>query len=319
MRQAQTLARLAGCSDGKPHPLHQLRSLFHHGSVVGSLLAPRQIGGILEARPDVTAKDHRLGRHRPGVAADPETLPHGAFWEVVAAVDHRLRRGVDAVFGAHDDGEDAGTVERAFRHQVVREHQVAGVEAFDLRLDVAVADHVTHAGDHLLGVDRHRAEDLHGADVERAHLRAQAFDVLEAALRREHHGAWAGHGRIVVALDPVAAGARGEVEDQRVVLLTDAADDLRIVVEVGRRRTVRLAHVDMDDGGACFARLHGSVGDFRIRPREIRMVRDGRRSRDGTGDDDVVAHDALRRVTASMASQDSNAPVTASGRSIGDM
>ncbi len=86
---------------------------------------------------------------------------------------------------------------------------------------------------------------------------------------------------------PAGDAARGEAEDE-IRLFPDPVDDAAEEVDVlAAEPRLGVAHVDMDDRGACLPGLDGRLGDFIRRDRDVGGdVPHHAASGDGCGDDD---------------------------------
>ena len=96
----------------------------------------------------------------------------------------------------------------------------------------------------------------------------------------------------VVADDDVAAHAAGQVDDDIDLAFTDALDYFAVVLRLHAEPAgLRLAHVNVNDGCACFGRFDRRRGDLLRRHRAMRALGHlGVIAGHGTADDDVVVH-----------------------------
>src|SRR5262249_57723688 len=86
-------------------------------------------------------------------------------------------------------------------------------------------------------------------------------------------GEGSGVGRLVVGGDEAPAGARRQVDDQVGIAAANTLDHLAIVFELhAGPPAVRLAHVDVADGGACLCCTDAGVRDLLGRDRERRVL-----------------------------------------------
>ena len=124
----------------------------------------------------------------------------------------------------------------------------------------------------LVFVGRREDAEIHRAHVERAHL----------GLGLERCG------KPLLELHVEAAAGR-DVDD-RVGRLLDARQELHEDGRVGRRNAgLRIARVQMDDGGAGFGGIDALLGDLVRRDRQrLRHGRGVDRAGDGDADDDLV-------------------------------
>ena len=74
--------------------------------------------------------------------------------------------------------------------------------------------------------------------------------------------------RVVLARHETAARAGREVDDQVGILVADALDHLAIMRKLHARPPVRMADMDMGDGGADLGRLQRRIGDLLRRARQ---------------------------------------------------
>ena len=129
-------------------------------------------------------------------------------------IEHGFGRGIETVFDAEHEREQAGSLQRAFGEQVAREMTIAAVEQFDLRQHADGPDARGHLADVARRVDHDLAARIHGVEIERADIGPQELDMLDPPLRRHQGGARTGHLGIVFRRHEASAGARGQVDDQ---------------------------------------------------------------------------------------------------------
>src|SRR6202035_1448086 len=122
-------------------------------------------------------------------------------------------------------------------------------------------------------------------EIERADLRSELDDVSGADFRRREYRARSRLGRLVVARDETAARARRQVDDQVGIAAANTLDHLAIVFELhAGPPAVRLAHVDVADGGTCLCRTDAGLRDLLRRDRERRVLCASRKTAgDGAG------------------------------------
>src|SRR3569833_598939 len=101
----------------------------------------------------------------------------------------------------------------------------------------------------------------------------------------------------VVAHTNVATHTAGEVDDHVDLALADTLHDLPIEPRLHTEGpSLRIAYVDMDDGGASLGRLNGGIGDLLGRDCAVGAFGDlGVVARNGARDDDIGVHDVPRK------------------------
>ena len=195
----------------------------------------------------------------------------------------------------------AGAGNEVLLDQLPDEPEIAGVENLELRFDAEVAQdggaaaQIVGRGD----VGAVAVAEVEAAAVERGDvgavesLLAQLDDVAHALLLADEVGARGGSILEPVLADAdVAAHAAGEVDDDIDAAFADALDDLAIVAgghAEGPR--LRIAHVNVDDGGAGARRRECRIGDLRRADGAVGIAGDlGIIPGDRTRDDDVGIH-----------------------------
>ena len=96
-------------------------------------------------------------------------------------------------------------------------------------------------------------------------------------------------GQSLVTDADVAAHAAGQIDDDVDLALADALDDFAVVARLhAEDPALRVAHVDMHDGGAGMRRVDRRLRDLLRSHRAVRALRElGVIAGDGAGDEDV--------------------------------
>ena len=152
--------------------------------------------------------------------------------------------------------------------QLRGERGVADLEALELGLDARLRDAGRHLAEHRRRRDVTPGAKVQRAAVQRADLRLEELHVLQPQVRVHHVVVWPDGGDVAVRVlrglvEHVAAHPAGDVDHDVGLGLADALDDLGVVVELAARRPrVRLADVEVGDGGAGITSLDAGVGDL---------------------------------------------------------
>src|SRR5207237_3132532 len=178
---------------------------------------------------------------------------------------------------------------------LARQPDVTKLEAFKLRLNAEFLDAACRRPQYRRRADvgEVAVAIVERPAVERANLGEQLLDVRQPFQRSNQVGAFAGLERIRVADDKVAAHAGAEVDDDVDIAAPDPLDHLAVPVGMPAALAgLRIADVDVGDGGAGPGRLDDGVGDLPGRDRDGRVLAD-RVARAG----DRAGHDDLRLQT----------------------
>ena len=96
---------------------------------------------------------------------DAEGIPQGSRGQVVAHVNHILRRGFDPPGDAQAELEQWGIPHQSLPDEVFGDADMADVENFQFRLRARLLDHLGHLFDH-----RHQVDESAGPEVQSPHI-----------------------------------------------------------------------------------------------------------------------------------------------------
>jgi hypothetical protein len=187
---------------------------------------------VLETDAHVPAHDRGEGDVRELSPTDGERGEDAVGRELVHESEQRARVVRSSVGDAHAELQHRRLVDEPLLDELLREHEVPGVEDLDLRANAELADLARHLTQHR-GRIRHDVVafgEVHRPAVERADLGSQLGDVLEALGRTRHVGSLEvrRERRVDASQHEVAPHACGEVEHHVHVRRADPLDDLAI-------------------------------------------------------------------------------------------
>ena len=299
--ERQDCAGLGGAGDCKPQPLDDPAHLGNLFGIGLRQLARADPERILKAHPHIAAHGGRLGcdrhlgaagaEHAPAISVAAEQAVGGA-----AHVHHILRVGADAAKDAEHRLHEQRRRDQPAVEKMREIVQVPDVVAFELEAGAVILAGFQHefdvakrvAEDEVAGAFQIRllpivleafvaAEHREQREVDRAHIEARDLGL-------EHFG------RAHPFLDPHGRGTAGGQVDHRVAaLLDDRQKGRERLGPLVRPAGLRIAGMQVDDGGARFRRADRGVGDFLRGDRQVRRHRRGvDRAGHGAGDDDLA-------------------------------
>ena len=240
----------------------------------------------------MAAKQPGLHQHRVLPAPGAKSGPVGACRQQRAQVGQRRRCRIGAVLDAQHDLEQRRVGQRAIGNQVVGQMNVAAVKHFQLGQGAGFACQLRHDAHIARRVDDHRGAGEHGVQIQAADLGLQGHHVFHASLGCGQRGAGCGHLGVVLARHKTLARAGGQVDDDVGIAGPHALHHFAVVLQFHARAAIRIAHVNVRNGGAGLGCADAGVGNLFRRAGQVRVLLDVRDvAGDGAADDGGVAHD----------------------------
>src|SRR5271166_2203656 len=228
LRQAEQISRLGRAGDLRAERLDDPANLGDHRRIARRQHPAREIDAVLDAGADMPAGEVALRGCGECVPANADGGEGSAGRQQAARVEYRLRRRLEAVAHAEDEGAERRRIQGAVGDQIVQQGDVAGIEQFDLRLHSGFANDAGHTAYVFRGVDDDLAAGVHRVEVQRADIGPQRRDMLDPRLRPDEGGARAGDGGVVHRRREASARPGRKVQDQLRVARADALDDLAV-------------------------------------------------------------------------------------------
>ena len=175
------------------------------------------------------------------------------------------------------------------------QQQMAGLEHFELRHHARVLDRQRHLLQVRRRIDEHAVAHVEAAHVETANVGLDLQHMLHALFRRAEHAFGPGLRWVMRIVVKARARPGGKIDQYVGAARPDALDRLAIMRGLHARLAgIRIAHVDVDDGGARLCGVDRRCGDLRGRHRHRRVAprrigRAGHRA----GDDHLALHTPL--------------------------
>ena len=132
---------------------------------------------VLEADPDIAAKQRRLGDERHLHPPDGEARPIGARRQMVSHGQHRFGRRLRAPGDAEAELEERRRVDQPLGDQLLGEPDVTEFEALDLRLHAGRLDAPCHLAQHVGGRKKRPVAEIERTAVECADFRQKLLDM----------------------------------------------------------------------------------------------------------------------------------------------
>src|SRR3984893_16139048 len=244
--ETEQLARFRYRGDLAAEVLNDARRLLDKRGVTRCRFAPGEVHCVLHSDAAVATKDEGLCQHGEGMPSGAKARPLARLRQHRLDEAHDLRRRGQAVLDARADLEQRRHLERAVGDEIVRQHDVAGVEDLELRLRALGLHALCHGFDAARRVDYRPSAKPLRVEIERADLRSELDDVSGADFRRREYRARSRLGRLVVARDETAAKARRQVDGQVGIAAANPLRPIALVFELDAGPpALRLARVDV--------------------------------------------------------------------------